>query len=478
MSHNPLDIKPVNPYHNPNEGRIIINDNFQVLCSGLTALELISATGSTSVSPGTNVSVSMAIMSGVPDYMVSVIDNPVFSSVSATTISASTLYQGSTSINDLIGSSLFTSDITVSLSGGKTLGRYTNGQTIPSSGKTAQQVFNLIAAEPLSPTVSLTSPTTIQFNQTAISNILNFSYVINSLGASVSSVLLEARRNGAGSWSALTTNTGLTTYTQTLTDAAFNANGLFNYRYTVIDTAGASTIATLNITPASYVAPSITFSAPATSISSPESNTIREKGNISSVPQGSVTRNSSLVDVSSYQLYYSLNGGANVAIGTPSGLTAAGGTITSFTHNNGLLSGANTVTYYVYVTDAYTSATNASYLITFKNIIFYSPVASAPVNSANVRAMTNKIFTDGTNPFILNTGTVEKIFSVAMPATLSVSNITDLDALSANITASYILSTFNVNDAIGTPVSYHVYTMTNAVPYSDIITGHRHQITR
>ena len=51
-------------------------------------------------------------------------------------------------------SPLFTSDIPVVLAGGKNLGKYTNGDTIPAAGKTAEQVFNDIAAEFLSPSFS------------------------------------------------------------------------------------------------------------------------------------------------------------------------------------------------------------------------------------------------------------------------------------------------------------------------------------
>ena len=64
-----------------------------------------------------------------------------------------------------------------------------------------------------------------------------------------------------------------------------------------------------------------------------------------------------------------------------------------------------------------------------------------------------------------------------MPDTKSLVQVLDLDALNANITANYVagLSTFNVDDYAGTPVSYKVYTMTNAIPYTD--GSHRHQIT-
>lgn len=52
------------------------------------------------------------------------------------------------------GADLFTADIPVSLTGGKTVGRYANGSTIPAIGKTAQQVFLDIASEYLPPAFS------------------------------------------------------------------------------------------------------------------------------------------------------------------------------------------------------------------------------------------------------------------------------------------------------------------------------------
>ena len=107
-------------------------------------------------------------------------------------------------------------------------------------------------------------------------------------------------------------------------------------------------------------------------------------------------------------------------------------------------------------------------------MVFYGSSASAPSNSAGVRALSNKRFTDSGNTFILNTGATDKIFTVAIPATMSLVEVLDLDALNANITANYVLSTFNVNDGGGTPVSYKIYTLSNAIPYS---ADHRHQIT-
>jgi actin-like ATPase involved in cell morphogenesis len=108
-------------------------------------------------------------------------------------------------------------------------------------------------------------------------------------------------------------------------------------------------------------------------------------------------------------------------------------------------------------------------------MIFYGPSASVPLNSAAVRSLPSRLFTTGNNTFNLNTGSTEVNYIVAIPNTESISQVLDLDALNANITSQYINNPFNVNDAGGTAVSYKVYTMTNAIPYSS---NHRHQVTK
>jgi len=366
----------------------------------------------------------------------------------------------------------FAADVVVSLPFGKSVGRYNSGDTIPSAGKTAEEVFNLIAQEPIAPTVSLSSPTSILFNQTAITNVLNFSKTINTLGANVTTAILQWRRNGSGSWTTLMSNTAAGTYTHTLTDSAFNTQP-FNYQYIVTDSAGATATATWTITPQSYQSPSISFIAPASTLAlSIESNQIRERGNTSSILQGSASRNRINVPIARYQYAVSFNGGSFTNIGTNMTLAAAGGTFTNLTDTS-ITSSATSVIYRVTVGDSYTDAT-ASYNITYKYVVFYGPSSSAPSNSAGVRALTGKRFTDAGNTFTLNTGSINTIFTVAIPATMSLTQVLDLDALNANITANYVLSTFNVNDGGGTPVAYKIYTLTNAIPYS---ADHRHQIT-
>jgi hypothetical protein len=262
------------------------------------------------------------------------------------------------------------------------------------------------------------------------------------------------------------------TYTHSLTDTAFNTQP-FNYQYIVTDSASATATATWTITPQSYQSPSISFSAPASTLAlNIESNQVRERGNTSSVLQGSASRNRVNVPISGFQYAVSFNGGAYTNIGTAGTLAAAGGSFTNFTDTS-ITSSATSATYRVSVTDSYTTAT-ASYNITYKYVVFYGPSATAPTNSAGVRALANRRFTDAGNTFILNTGATDKIFTVAVPATMSLVEVLDLDALNANITANYVLSTFNVNDGGGTPVAYKIYTLSNAIPYSS---DHRHQIT-
>jgi hypothetical protein len=259
-------------------------------------------------------------------------------------------------VSGLLGGT-FDNDLLVSLGGGKTFGRYENGDTIPASGLSPIDVITLAVTEPIDPSVSLSaSPSTIETGTTAISNTLSFNYTINNPGATVASVSLEFRRGNTGAWTVLSTNTALTSYVHSFVNASADQ---INYRYVVTDSQGSSATATRNV---------------------------------------------------------------------------------SFSYK-----------------------------------VFYGPVSSAPVTSADVRSLPTSRFSSAGNTFNLNTGSTEVNFSVAMPSTESITQVIDLDALNANITAEYVNNPFNVDDAGGTPVSYNVYTMTIASPYSS---DHRHQVTK
>jgi len=370
----------------------------------------------------------------------------------------------------------FPSDILVSLEPGKSFGKYTSGDLIPAYNKTAVEVIIDSLTEPLTPSSSLDSLTTIDFNQTAISNILTYTYSINSLGATALSCLLEWRRNNSGSWTTLSTDINLFTFTHSLTDTTFNTEP-FNYRYSITDSLNATQTVTKDITPSVYVEPSIVLNVIAATTSSIETNSKREKGNIESNLSGLITRNSTNVELSYYQLQYQKDGtGPWVNIGGTVSISGATAAITLTNHNDIVnLSDANSIGYRVQVTDTYQTTTSSTSLINLLNIIFYGVTSYIPSISDDIRILDNKLFTDGLNPFTLNTGTTYNNFVVAVPSTISITEILDIDSLSVNITGSYILNTFDVLDFIGTNVSYNVYTMTNGIPYSY---NHRHQITR
>jgi len=369
----------------------------------------------------------------------------------------------------------FSEDIIVSLGGGKTFGRYEDGDTIPASGKTANEVISLAITEPIAPTASLTSSSSVDFNQTSVSVALNFSHTINSLGASVSSASLEFRRGNTGSWTVLSTSTGSSSsYTHTFTDTAFNT-AVLNYRYTVTDSVGATTTVTKDIYPDTYSAPSISFSVAAVSTTSPETNSSRERGNVNSNISGSINRNESYVDLISYTLQYSVNGGSWTDVGSAVSIGPGNSTISSTNHNPTSNNTATSIRYRVKVVDDYTTSYSSISTVSFGYLIFYGPSSSAPTTSSNVRALPSRLFTTGNNTFTLNTGSTEVNFTVAIPSTESISEVIDLDALNANITSQYVNNAFNVDDAGGTAVSYNVYTMTQATAYSS---NHRHQVTK
>jgi hypothetical protein len=250
---------------------------------------------------------------------------------------------------------------------------------------------------------------------------------------------------------------------------------IFNYQYIVTDTMGATAIAIFNIMPQAYVLPSIIFSAPATTLyDNIETNTYREVGNYSSILQGSVSRISPNVAIVSYQYYVSTDSGTTYsAIGTSTSLSSSGGALANITDTT-TLNGSGALMYKVGITDSYTTSYSNAYIINYDYLIFYGDSASQPTTSAMVRNLDNVRFVSSGNTFILNTGTINNIFTVAMPSSSLLISVVDLDSLNTDITYAYIKIIFNINDISGSPILYNVYTLTNALPYS---INHRHLIT-
>ena len=221
----------------------------------------------------------------------------------------------------------------------------------------------------------------------------------------------------------------------------------------------------------------ITLSIIAATTSYIETNSKREKGNIESNLSGLITRNSSLVNLSYYQLQYQANLGTWTNIGGTVSISGPTAAISITNHIDSLLNASNTIGYRVQVQDDYQSTNGAVSTVNFLNMIFYGTASSTPSTSGDVRLLPNRIFRDGVNPFILSNGSVETKFSVALPSPLTISLVEDVNSSYANITSEYVLSTFNVDDFATISTTYNVYTMTIAVPY-DAVPPHTHQITR
>jgi hypothetical protein len=119
---------------------------------------------------------------------------------------------------------------------------------------------------------------------------------------------------------------------------------------------------------------------------------------------------------------------------------------------------------------------SSNFTVTSRYYRFYGPSASTPANSAAVRALSTSAFqTSAVNTFQLNTGTTQTKFVVALPPGRTITQVLDVDALYANITANYVLlGTISVLDAGGTSRTYNLYEMNIGAPYAS---NHRHEIT-
>jgi len=105
------------------------------------------------------------------------------------------------------GEYVFDYDILVSIADGKTFGKYENGDTIPSSGKTAVDVIKMALSEPLEPIVNLGSSSyNLDFGESSKVVNLTFNHTILSQDATVQSACVQYCRVG-GTWTTLTTST-------------------------------------------------------------------------------------------------------------------------------------------------------------------------------------------------------------------------------------------------------------------------------
>ena len=347
---------------------------------------------------------------------------------------------------------VFAQDLVVSLTNPKTFGKYANGDTIPASGKTPAEIIQMAIVEALAVTTSLTSPTTIPFNQTSINNVLNFSHTINSLGATVVSASAEWRRNNAGSWSVLTASTVTpSSYTHSLTDSAFNSQP-FNYRYTVNDSVGGSGQSLLNITPTAYSAPTTSsFSA---------GSTARDLGDVSSTFTGTITRNSPNVALSGYYIQRSINGGGYSNLGSFNNINAASGTwpVSGSDATAGVNStsiGYRVQPYDIFQQPASTSSA-VTINLTHRSFLGYS--ANTVLNLSEILALANSTLTNSKTRTVSNVTAGVGNYTYYVYAA-SAGDLTSViqDGAAPVLGAFTKLSDVSGTNAFGATVTYRVY---------------------
>lgn len=162
-----------------------------------------------------------------------------------------------------------------------------------------------------------------------------------------------------------------------------------------------------------------------------------------------------------------------------SGLANDGSELLAITANAMATAGATQVWRVEAVNTNLVPFNSSNFTVTANYRRFFGATGLVVNNSATVRSLPSTSFqTANVNNFILNTGTVQNKFVVALPPGRTITSVIDIDALNANITASYVLTgTISVLDNGGagpTGHLYNIYEMVNAIPYP---TSHQHSIT-
>lgn len=225
--------------------------------------------------------------------------------------------------------STFISDIVVNLSNNRTIGKYITGQTIPSAGKTAEEVFRMVAIESIAPTTTLTTTTNAIYNSTSITNNLTFSYTINTPGATLQSGYpkLEWKRASDSVWTQITTGivvgsvVGSThNFTYVHTSTAISPIGstntdAFNYRYTIIDSDNLNSTSTSNVTIPTYAQPVLSGSLFSSTV---------ETGNIVNSQTRTISKGSTNTTLTTYFIKYRLNNGTIINLNSPTAIPGNG----------------------------------------------------------------------------------------------------------------------------------------------------------
>ena len=208
-------------------------------------------------------------------------------------------------------SETFQEKITVSLTGGKTFGRYASGDQIESIGKTPKEVILMACFEAIPPIIDISATSSIEFGFAGDATVgLAYSYEIKSLGATLSSLKIDRKKGDGGTWDNilnLTSPPQVTLLNDTLLGhVKYNTDPIY-YKLTVEDSATGKSEKIYTFNPNPYVAPSL-LTSPAPNIGS----LTRYRGdNDNIIYTATIKKNSVLVPITSYQLQRKIDNAAN-----------------------------------------------------------------------------------------------------------------------------------------------------------------------
>lgn len=129
-----------------------------------------------------------------------------------------------------------------------------------------------------------------------------------------------------------------------------------------------------------------------------------------------------------------------------------------------------TQVFQIQATNTHSTQFTQNLTITANLLRFYGTPGSAPINSANVRALGNQTFN---STFSINITAGQTVISFAYDASradISNGSVIYTQGLGASVGNTFTKSTFNVNDAGGTARSYKVYTAVLGAPYPSTAT--------
>lgn len=235
-----------------------------------------------------------------------------------------------------------------------------------------------------------------------------------------------------------------------------------------------------NLSVSDYLQPFIDFILSGVTVNANfETNYVREKGNVYSNLIADIEIRTPNENILGYKLYFSVNDeNTYQEIYESYDIEPSGETI-SYLHEDSslLLLGLDKIKYMIEVFDMKKQNVGAKKLktIDFKNAIFYGGSNQIPSSSSDVRSLENKKI-NFDSVIILNTGSINKTFVIALPCGYIVESVYDEDALYVNLTNYYVKSNTltQIQDAGGLNSGYNVYIMQNAIPYSS---NHKHKIT-